>query len=671
MAQDVFISYSSIDNTAAEAVCSILEQNGTTCWIAPRDITPGVPFAEAIIKAIKESKVFILVYTQNSNSSPQVIKEVDRAVHHGLSIITLRLEDVPMSDQLEYYISDVHWLDAFTSPLEQHINRLSKVVKMLLSKDEVKDDDIEKAIRTGTLRLGKTGKPGSGKGPYRSPWIKVAVPVTAIIILLVALIFIIPSIRRNLLGNITPPDKSIAILPFTNLSPDPGQEYFSDGMMDEILDRLFKIGDLKVISRTSSMQYRNTDLSIKEISRELDVGAILEGSVRRAGNLVRITVQLIDARNDTHLWSETYNGDLSDLSNIFVIQSDVAQSVARELKAVISPQEIKLIEKIPPTDLAVYEEYLKARSYLLGDGTREALNNALEYLNSGVEKNPYWAPLYAGLAEVWMWAQQGGYDPPDVAGPKILENLNKAMDLDPEISGIYYLSGLVAQWVEWDWEKSEKEFLKALALNPNDAQSRLLYAQLLLILQRKDEAMAQARLAISLDPVNLQTELLYAGTLAQAGEYKTALPVMEEIVADNPFNISGYYMIEVTAFRLKEYNKAFNAAKHVLPLYNIKEEDIIEIERTFNNQGITKANEVAVKHLEKFLENNYESPHDIALRYIYADQPDKAIEWIEKGFEMHDPKMMYIASPAKYFDSLYENPRFISICEKMNLQIPK
>lgn len=129
-------------------------------------------------------------------------------------------------------------------------------------------------------------------------------------------------------------------------------------------------------------------------------------------------------------------------------------------------------------------------------------------------------------------------------------------------------------------------------------------------------------------------------------------------------------MIEVTAFRLKKYNKAINAVKHVLPYYNIKEENIIEIERTFSNQGFTIANVEVLKHLEKFLENNYESPHDIALRYIYADQLDKAMDWIEKGFEMHDPKMMYIASPARYFDALYENPRFIAICEKMKLPIP-
>jgi hypothetical protein len=147
MTHDVFISYSHKDKNVTDAISSILEQNKIRCWIAPRDITPGVPFAEAIIDGIKGSKVFILVYSSNSNHSPQVIKEVDRAVHHGLAIIPLRLEDVPMSKQLEYYVSDVHWLDALTPPLEKHINKLIKVVQMLLTMDEVDGDDIkEKAL---------------------------------------------------------------------------------------------------------------------------------------------------------------------------------------------------------------------------------------------------------------------------------------------------------------------------------------------------------------------------------------------------------------------------------------------------------------------------------------------------------------------------------------------
>jgi len=161
MAHDVFISYSHKDKKVTDAACSILEQNNIRCWIAPRDITPGVPFAEAIIDGIKGAKVFILVYSSNSNHSHQVIKEVDRAVHHGLAIIPLRLEEIPMSKQLEYYVSDVHWLDAMTPPLEKHINKLVKVVQLLLTVDEVESDDIEKALRTGTIEQEEQGKPGT------------------------------------------------------------------------------------------------------------------------------------------------------------------------------------------------------------------------------------------------------------------------------------------------------------------------------------------------------------------------------------------------------------------------------------------------------------------------------------------------------------------------------
>jgi len=160
MAHDVFISYSHNDKTAADAVCSIMEKSGIRCWVAPRDITPGAPFAEAIIDGIKESKVLVLIYSSNSNHSSQVIKEVDRAVHHGVAIIPLRLEDVPMSKQLEYYVSDVHWLDALTPPLEIHISKLCKVVQMLMNIDQVDNDVIEEAFRKDTIKQAETGKAG-------------------------------------------------------------------------------------------------------------------------------------------------------------------------------------------------------------------------------------------------------------------------------------------------------------------------------------------------------------------------------------------------------------------------------------------------------------------------------------------------------------------------------
>ena len=170
----------------------------------------------------------------------------------------------------------------------------------------------------------------------------------------------------------------------------------------------------------------------------------------------------------SHLWGESFQQKIKNVEDIFNIQIKIAESIAEELKAVISPEEKRLIEKIPAADLEVYDEYLKARSYW-SDFTKESLYKAIEYLNSAIEKNPDWAPLYAGLAEVWIWIQQAGWEQPSVAGPKIFENLNKAMELDPDLAEVHYQSAVIAQLVEWDWGKSEKEFLKSLAINPNNS----------------------------------------------------------------------------------------------------------------------------------------------------------------------------------------------------------
>ena len=314
MAHDVFISYSSVDKTAGETVCSILEQNGISCWIAPRDITPGLDFAEAIIDGIKSSKLFILVYSSNSNTSKQVIREVDRAIHFGLQVINLRLEEVPMSKQLDYYLSSVHWLDAMTPPLEKHINRLSKVVKMLLSKDEVKDDEIEKAISIGTLRMGQD-------------------------------------------------KKSIAVLPFINDSPDQENTYFINGVMEEILNNLQKIKDLRVISRTSVEQYREKKKPIKEIAQELGVNYIVEGSGQKYGSSFRLRTQLIMAEHESHLWGESFQQKITEVEDIFNIQTKIAETIAHELKAIITPEEKQLIEKTPTSNNEAYEAYLKGRFY--------------------------------------------------------------------------------------------------------------------------------------------------------------------------------------------------------------------------------------------------------------------------------------------------------------------
>ncbi len=651
---DVFISYSSIDKEAADAVCSILEGNGIRCWMAPRDITPGKAFSEAIIDGIQSSKVFVLVYSSNSNHSTQVIKEVDRAVHHELSIINLRLDDEPLSKKLEYYISDVHWMDAMTPPLEEHLNKLLKVVQILLKPDEIKDDEIEKAISKGTLRLGRNGKSGTGTGRYRSPWKSAVAAAAVIMAVLVAGLLVIPRLSKQM-------DKSVAVLPFTNLSGDPDQEYFSDGMMDEILDRLFKIGDLKVISRTSSMRYKNSELSLKEIAGELGVSAILEGSVRRAGNIVRITVQLIDARNDTHLWSETYDGDLSDLSEIFSMQSDVAQSVARELKAVIAPEEKQLIEKIPTVNLTAYNDYLNGRFFLC-KGTPGDFDRALQYFELAMEKDPDFALAYAGIARVWNSRKQAGLSSVSEATLKAGEAINRALELDSALSDVHQALAAIRTWTSWDWEGGEASFRKAIALNPNNADPLSGYSHLLNILGRPDEAMKQIETALALDPLNPRIKSFYGMDLMFVRRYDEAVKAFREALDLSPGQ--GIAVINI-----------------VNALYlGGREEEAIEMLRSRwkGNSEYLKAIDAgnaeagfkgAMKKLAPLRAENTNITHvsqtSPAQYYTWAGDVDNALYWLEQAYEEQDPNLPYLLLPV--YDDLRDQPRFQEIARKMNL----
>lgn len=663
MAHDVFISYSSLDKNNADTVCSVLEQNGISCWMAPRDITPGLDFAEAIIDGIKSSKVFVLVYSSNSNNSTQVVREVDRAIHNGLPVINLRLEDVPLSKQLEYYLSSVHWLDAMTPPLEQHLDQLSGVVKILLGKDDTKDVDLEKAIRNGTLRMGKDTTSSASSG--RSRWKKAVVPAAILgVILIAALLMLSPLSKQTISLRESAMNKSIAVLPFDNLSSDPDQEYFSDGMMDEILDRLYKIGDLKVISRTSSMRYKNSDLSLKEIAGELGVSAILEGSVRRAGNMVRITVQLIDAGTDSHLWSETYDADLSDLSRIFIIQSEVAQSVARELKAVISPQEIKLIEKIPTKDLAAYDAYLKGK-FNNNKLTEEDMDIAMQFFELAKERDPDFALAYSGIANVWICRQQMGIVKVSEASPLSEAAIIKALELDSTLSEVNSTLAGRRVWTDWDWKGGEDAYRKAIEINPNNALAYSAYSHLLNILGRPDEAMDHIEIALELDPLNPQIRAFYGVDLMFVRRFDEAVTAFRKAL-----ELSPQHMVAISNLDLALYY-ANSEPEEVTDALNYKYQAIEEpafldiMEKYYPEGGWSLLHQKIAELRVARLDSVYSDPYSIIKCYTVAGDIDNAMYWIEKAYEEHDPNLPYLLLP--HYDILRDDSRFQEIARKMNL----
>ena len=436
--------------------------------------------------------------------------------------------------------------------------------------------------------------------------------------------------------------KSLIVLPFSNYSGQDTLDWFVSGMHASLVQDISKIGSLRIPGTTTSKVFKDSNKTINEITSELKVDAALETTVLCLGkDSICFQTRLIKpGQEEEQLWSADYKIARNQILNWY---NGVTKEIAKEIKIELTDRENKLLARSITIDIEAYDDYLKGL-YYLEDVDKESLMKAMEYLNRAVEKNPDWAPLYNGLTMVWASLAQMGFESPEIAGPKIFENMNKALELDPDNSDSRFLSGEMAFLAEWDWEKSEKELLKALAINPSNAIARVIYAQLLSSLQRPGEALMQANMAIDLDPNNPMLQLQYAAALLCVGDCQNALIQGEKITADDPGHYLANNLILCAAIRCKEYDKVIKADSHILPVFNFKEDDIKEFERIFNEQGLIKAYEKVMKHLEKFAENNFISPIDIAIRYMMVNQPDKALEWIEKGFEIHDPSMPYITT---------------------------
>lgn len=461
--------------------------------------------------------------------------------------------------------------------------------------------------------------------------------------------------------------KSLAILPFDNYTGDNGLDYVAAGMHSTLIGDMGKLGELRVIGKTTSNAYRNTDISAPDIARELNVEALVEPTVTCYGDSVCIQIRVITFfPEERQLWVGDFKEDKSQILNLY---NRITRQIADEILVKLSPEEKRLFTESRTIDKEAYDEYLKGLSFL-DDFSKEAMSNAMNNLNSAIEKEPDWAPLYAGLAKAWVVMAQIGYVAPSLAYQNVNENLDKALEHDPELSEAHFIRGMSAYLHEWNWDKGEKEFLKALAINPNDGLSRIYYSHLLAILQRPEEALAQGQLALDLDPLNPLLQCLYSALLVINDDCEKALDHLEKIVAINPENPLANNIIEMAAFRCQDYQRAFKVSKYLLAFF-LEEEAYKKIEIIYEKKGFMEAYEEIALQLELYAETNPIPPTDLAVRNIYVNNLEKAMGWVEKGYEIRDPNMPYIATGINNMDPLFDDPRFIAILEKMNLPLPK
>ena len=504
------------------------------------------------------------------------------------------------------------------------------------------------------------------KAAVPNAW-KIATYISFVVIVGLAVLNIVGGTKQLRAGDI----QSLVILPFENFTGDDQLDNMVSSMHSLLIGDMGQIGGLRVIGKTSSNVYKGADKSAPEIAKELGVDAVVEATVMCLGDSVCMQFRLISTTGDEdQLWSAEYNEDKIQILNLY---NRITKKIAKEVKVQLTPEEEQLLARSRTIDREVYDAYLKGHQYL-DDISLESLNKAREYLNIAIEKDPDWATLYSSLAMVWMSLAQNSFESPTVAYQKAYEYLDRALELDPDHANTRFLIAHTSWLNKWDWATAEREFLKAIAANPNDVWTRMWYAHLLGCLQRHDEALTQAQLASDLDPLNPFLQTMFSVVLTNAGDCEAGMVVLEEVLAIEPENFIANIILFGVAFRCGENDKVMVGEKHILKVYSrgeLEEADFKEIERIYNEQGFLAAYEKGLLLWEYLANKGFVGPGDMAFIYMHGNKQDKAMDLIEKGYEIRDPNMPYIGTKVSPYDSLYDNPRFIDIIEKMNLPLPE
>jgi TolB-like protein/Flp pilus assembly protein TadD len=456
---------------------------------------------------------------------------------------------------------------------------------------------------------------------------------------------------------------SIAVLPLANLSPDPENEYFSDGLTEDILTQLSRIRRLKVISRTSVMQYKRTQKNVREIGRELGVATVLEGSVRKAGNKVRISVQLIDAGTDEHLWSETYDRELTD---IFAIQSDVARQITDALKAQVSVEERARLDHRPTDNMEAYQAYLRGR-FLWNQRTDEGVNAAIDLFRRATELDPKYAPAYVGLAEAYIVLGNFGTYRPTSIFPDAKAAALTALELDASLGEAYASLGNIKANYDWDWRGAERAFVTAIELRPSYANAHHWYALYLGTRGRSEEALREIRRARELDPLSPAITSNVAATYFTSHRYDEALAAVDEAIAMHPeFRTAHMYRGWVLLLK-RAYADAVPsliAAGEGSPRAHVAIDACLAYAYAKHGEP-EKAVRIATALAHRY-DAAWASPVWIAFAYLGLGDRARVFEWLERGLQGRDG-WLRVLKTSWFFDEIRETPQYQAVLEKIGL----
>jgi TolB-like protein/DNA-binding winged helix-turn-helix (wHTH) protein/Tfp pilus assembly protein PilF len=452
--------------------------------------------------------------------------------------------------------------------------------------------------------------------------------------------------------------RSIAVLPLENLSKDPNQDYFSDGITDALTTELAQISSLRVISRTSAMHFKGTRETLPEIGRKLNVDAIVEGSITRSENRVRVTAQLIDAASDLHLWAKSYERDLKD---ILALQDEVARDIAEEIRIKLTPEERTRLAVARPIDPEAHEAYLRGRYWWHRRGRENELKG-LQYFEQAVHLEPSYALAWTGIADSYLVMAHHGVLPPKEAMPKARDAALKALQLDNSLAEAHASLATVKLSYEWDYGAAENEFTRAIELNPNYSTAHHWHAHYLVVKRRFPEALSEIQRAHDLDPYSLVVNDFWGLALYYSRDYERALAQFRSMLDLDPSMKPALYEALAQVYEQQgDYAHAVEQRGEALILSGAKQ----DAASLANAYGVGGAQAYWDKRVE-FARRQPAAALDLAILYAHQGDRDGALTSLERAYQEHSPWLNFMAcEPA--FDSLRADPRFQKLVHQVGL----
>lgn len=511
------------------------------------------------------------------------------------------------------------------------------------------------------------GRAGADVGPRRIASRLALILGSLLALLVIALIGVRMRLDRNGLGANSQSDqiKSLVVLPFENLSGDKEQQYFTDGMTDELIAHLAKIRSLRVISRTSSMEYKDTHKPLSQIARDLKVDAVVEGTVLRSGDRVRITAELVQVATDRHLWAETYESQLGD---VLGLQSRVASAIVNEIRVSLTPEEQKRLSSSRSVSSESYENYLKGR-YYWNKRSQEGLTKAIDYFQLAIEKDPNYALAYAGLADCYSIIGSAivGTVPSQEVAPKAKAAAMKALQLDDTLAEAQTSLATVRFNYDWDWAGAADGFRRSIELNPSYATAYQRYSLYLMAMGRTTESLAQMTRARELEPLSISMNFSLGWRLYMARKYDEAIEQLQNTLDMDP-NFALPRMVLGQAYEQKNaYPKAVAELQQAVAISRDSPQVVSALGHTYGASGNRSEAEKALAHLMEQAKKEYVSPFYVALVYAGMGENDKAIDWLEKAYSDRSNAIVF-SKVDPQLDPLRSHPRFQSLLQRLALE---